>query len=104
MLDDGQVEESSADRADRLLRAYVLEQFRDECQHYTAEAERHLAGCDEAKVLEFDSRNGSCGCDTGCDYMTLEATVGCPHQGPVEYEYGEFGETWMLVEALEKMG
>lgn len=83
----------ASDRADRLLSAYVLRQYRDEYKG-------HLAGCTEASVLEFDSRDGSYGCDTGCEYLSLQARIGCPHEDPVYYEYGEFGDIAFLVEQL----
>jgi hypothetical protein len=88
--------ETGADRADRLLRAYVLGEYRDDWPH------GHIGQCPEAKVLEFDSRNGSYGCETGCEYLRLEASVGCPHEDPVDYEYGEFGDIAGLITDLEQ--
>jgi hypothetical protein len=93
--------DANAKHADDLLRAYVLKQFREEYRPFPEDPRYHRATCDEVRVLEFDSRNGSYGCDTGCEYLRLEATIGCPHGDPVDYEYGEFGDTWMLIEDLE---
>lgn len=93
--------------ADDLLRAYVLEQFRDEYDSdgYAASHPRevHIARCEEASVLESDGRDGSYGCETGCEWLTLEASISCPHGEPVEYEYGEFGDIPGLIWSLEKM-
>jgi hypothetical protein len=86
----------AGERADKLLRSYVLSQFRAE-RH--PQAEHHIAACGEARVLEFYSGDGVY-CESGCEYLRLEATIGCPHAKPVEYRYGEFGEIAMLVEDL----
>jgi hypothetical protein len=66
--------------------------------------EGHLALCEEATVLDPDASDGTYGCDTGCDYVTLEAQIACPHvAAPVEYEYGDFGTMAMLLDDLDEM-
>lgn len=87
--------------ADELVRGFVLREFREECWgKLTREA--HLATCPETQVLDCDARDGSYGCDTGCDYYRLEAQIGCPHGESVEYDYGSFGEISSLIWQLER--
>lgn len=64
----------------------------------------HLEGCQDLEVVEADGSNGSYGCDTGCEYARLEASVRCPHRPePVEVEYGWFGEMADIYDELDKI-
>lgn len=53
----------------------------------------HLVDCPDAVVKDLDGENGIYGCDTGCEYARLTATIRCPH-GYVDddWGYGEFGD------------
>jgi hypothetical protein len=79
-------------RADRLVELYILDLWRDENPDH--------ADCTSLKVTDADASNGTYG-DTGCDYFTLTAEVGCEHWAPAEFRYGDFGEMWSLIKALE---
>lgn len=80
-------------RADRLVELYILDLWRDDNPDH--------ADCPSLAVADADASGGTYGCETGCDYVTLTAMVGCEHQAPAEFEYGDFGEMWSLIEALE---
>lgn len=89
--------------ADELLRRYVLRQYREEANRHLPPAQRlHMQDCPDAAVTYLDASGGSYGCDTGCEYMRFEATITCPHEQPVEWEWGDFGELAYLIEDLEK--
>jgi hypothetical protein len=61
----------------------------------------HLRACPQMVVVDATGSNGTYGCDTGCDYMTLTAEVSCPHHpGPFDVTYGTFGELDQMVEEL----
>lgn len=91
--------ERQARRARGLLETFVLREYRDEGGHNA-----HLTGCDVAVIAEFESSDGTYGCDTGCEYLTLRAVITCPHGEAEEFTYGEFGAISELVTELEELG
>lgn len=86
----------ASERANALVRAYIIESYR------SAHPDHHLATCGQMTVEEADARDGSYGCDTGCEYVRFEAVLTCPHDEREEYEYGQFGELSYLIEDLER--
>lgn len=89
--------------ADELVARYILRKYRElNSTVYSGEPTTYLAGCGEAVVTDPDASNGTYGCDTGCDYYTLTATISCPHGETRDYEYGDFGEISYLIEELEE--
>lgn len=89
-------------RADELVARYILRVYREQHARVDGTPTTHLAGCAEAQVTDPDAQNGTYGCDTGCDYYTLTATISCPHGETEDYEYGDFGEIAYLIEDLER--
>jgi hypothetical protein len=85
-----------SNKYDELVERYILLKFRED-------GTDHLETCPDARVTEADARNGSYGCDTGCEYVRFEAVITCPHGESEEFEYGEFGELYSLLEDLEKL-
>jgi len=97
------VYDEKARHANDLLLGFVLEQFQEEEEPGArSPAWLHLAACPTARVSELDARDGSYGCDTGCDWLSLTAVITCDcDTGQVlEYEYGEFGEIASLIASL----
>lgn len=90
--------------ADEKVAAYVLREYKAlwHSPGRSAEAWRHLKQCPEATVSHAEGNDGMYGCDTGCEYARLEATISCPH-GFVdeEFEYGAFGELADLLADLD---
>lgn len=86
----------ASERANQLVRNYIIDSYRD------ANPKHHLATCDQLAVEEMDARDGSYGCDTGCEYVRFEAVLTCPHDEREEYEYGNFGELAYIIEDLER--
>jgi hypothetical protein len=85
----------NSESSDALLRSYVLRRYREE-------RSTHLASCPSTRVTEFDASDGSYGCDTGCEYVRLEATIACVHGAAEEFTWGTFGELAYLIEDVEK--
>lgn len=52
---------------------------------------KHLLNCDEAFAELNEAHDGVYGCETGCDYYTLEGTISCPHGYSEEYDASQFG-------------
>lgn len=88
--------------ADELVARYILRMYRENRCNSLGDPTTHLAGCMDAVVTDPDAQGGTYGCDTGCDYYTLTATISCPHGESEDYEYGDFGEISYLIEDLEK--
>jgi hypothetical protein len=79
-------------RANDLLLAFTLREFQSE------HAGEHLGKCLTAYVSELDPCNGAYGCDTGCEYLRLEAVISCECGSQAqEFTYGEFGDIAGLV-------
>jgi hypothetical protein len=76
---------------DKAVAAWLLGRYRGIAPH-TGE-HQHLRQCPEAVLTPAEAYDGTYGCDTGCEYYTLEAVVSCPHtESPVHWSYGEFGD------------
>ncbi len=88
-----------AQHANELLERFIIKEFRSE------HSGEHIGECLELAVADLDGRDGSYGCDTGCEYLQLQALITCPHaaHSAVAFTYGEFGDMAGLIEALEKM-
>lgn len=86
--------------ADEKVAAWILRKYRDDGSA-NPKAWQHLKACPEATVSHTEGNDGMYGCDTGCEYARLEATISCPH-GFVdeEFEYGEFGELADILEGI----
>ncbi|MCA1223439.1 hypothetical protein [Streptomyces sp. 8L] len=95
--------DQGAAHADALVARYILRKFHEQTRsnldspipsfrNSVSEAARHLVDCPDLHVSEQDASDGLYGCETGCEYARLEATLGCSHGLSEEYEYGEFGE------------
>lgn len=106
--------DESAARADALVTAFILRKFREDTREnemsqlasfraQVTDAARHLAHCDDARVEDEERTNGAYGCDTGCEYARLEATITCSHGCSEDFEYGEFGDLAdLLAEVIEQ--
>lgn len=90
---------SSEERANELVARYIIDHYRQE----PSRRGEHLVSCPDITVEDADARNGSYGCDTGCEYVRFEAVLTCPHGERVEHEFGEFGELAWILEDLEKV-
>lgn len=89
-------------KADELVAAYILRVYRERHEMNDGTHTTHLAGCAEASVTNPDTQDGTYGCETGCDYYTLTATIACPHGMKEDYEYGDFGMIAFLLKDLER--
>jgi hypothetical protein len=84
--------------ADELLSRYLIRHYQD-----SGARNDHLRTCSEATVApDPDYMDSTYGCDTGCEYVRLEATIVCPHGESEDYEYGEFGDIAGLIQDLER--
>lgn len=83
--------------ADERLNRLVMHLLREDGAH------PHLASCPDAAVRDATGGNGWYGCDTGCEYVRLEARVSCPHGYDAEFEYGEFGDMESLFEDMDRV-
>lgn len=82
--------------ADELLAAVVLQKYREDREG----RDDHLASCPETVARDVSGENGTYGCDTGCEYYKLTATLKCPHE-ELDWEYGDFGDIAGLIEDME---
>lgn len=82
--------------SDDLLRRWLWRRLYDH-----EDLNPHFLGCQEAE-LKFKAYDGEYGCDTGCEYLRLEATIECEAcEVKQRVDYGEFGDIASLVRALE---
>lgn len=84
--------------ADQLVARYILRQYREDYRNKA----KHLSTCTDVVVEHPEAEDGFYGCDTGCEYYTLDATIRCPHGEMEEYHYGDFGEISYILEDMEK--
>ena len=91
--------------ADQKVERLVLARFLEDeegAADYTVAG--HLVKCPSLRVWDAEGRDGSYGCDTGCEYVTLEADLVCGHEGfEYTYTYGTFGDLDSLLEDLLEM-
>lgn len=62
---------------------------------------KHLASCPDLAAGDVTGEDSSYGCDTGCEYVRLEADMSCPHGERECYAYGKFGELAYILEDIE---
>lgn len=85
----------ASEHANQLVAAWIVRRYRSDGKN------EHLRGCSDA-VVEVEGYDGQYGCDTGCEYARLEATLTCRHGDRDEdFEYGQFGELADLLEEIE---
>ena len=87
--------------ADELVARYILREYRREKTNSYG-GTPHLAECPEATVEHPQAEDGEYGCETGCEYVRMTATIRCPHGESSNYEYGEFGQLAYIIEDLER--
>jgi hypothetical protein len=87
---------------DTMIADFLLRRWRAEEPNSYDAADGHLRTCLAAAVTEIDARNGSYGCDTGCEYVRLEATILCLHGEMLTYTYGDFGDLADLLVEVEE--
>lgn len=90
--------QESGDRADRLVRMYVI----DQCYRGSDRKgkNKHLLACKDA-TADVSVDHVLC-YDTGVDGMEFNATITCPHGEREEYEYCELGDLPWLLEELAR--
>lgn len=90
--------------ANEKLNRLVLYMFRQNTDEAVGDpdAVTHLVACAGARAVDAEGRNGTYGCDTGCEYATLEASITCLHGHRVRFEYGEFGDMAMLFDQMDR--
>ena len=92
-------------KANAKVREYIVHLFKTDSPYssnYTTGKEaQHLRQCGGVSALPTECYDSTYGCDTGCEYVRLEAVVFCYHGVSVEYEYGDFGD---LADMLGDMG
>lgn len=85
-----------ADETDKAVCAWVLDMHQDDGQN------EHLKRCPTRRVAEAGARDGTYGCDTGCEYVRLEATITCDDGETEDFTYGDFGDlAWLLEDFLK---
>ncbi|WP_157868851.1 hypothetical protein [Streptomyces atriruber] len=104
--------DESAARADALVSAFILRSFlertredmesrlRWRCQRSSDDDARHLVDCPTVRVVDQEGSDGEYGCDTGCEYARLEATITCEHGRSADFEYGDFGDLAGLISGI----
>lgn len=77
--------DDAGERANALVAAWMIRDYLAE-----RDADPHLKSCPEVTAT-VSGGDGYYGCETGCEYVRLEAEITCPHIGEsVEHEYGSF--------------
>jgi hypothetical protein len=82
---------------DDLVNRYVLRDYR------YAHSYEHLATCPDTVVTDADLRNGTYGCETGCEYARLDAALTCPHGVTAEHRYGTFGDVGVILTEIDEL-
>lgn len=85
-----------SDADERLERVVLAMARQDEA------VDPHLRDCPDLRAGQADGGDGDYGCDTGCEYVRLTATLTCPHGRTGDYEYGSFGELADLIADMAK--
>lgn len=83
------------ERVERLVQGWVLAQALSDVH-----PDHHLSTCDEVILAEHTITSDII-CDTGCQHVSWDAVVTCPHGERREISGGEFGELAMIIEDLE---
>jgi len=53
---------------------------------------KHLRECATTQAEDVDGGDSFYGCDTGCEYVRLKASIRCKCGRVAYYEYNEFGD------------
>lgn len=85
--------------ADERVNRLILRRYR--AQADGVERPRHIHRCPEVYVADGDAEDGTYGCDTGCEYVRLEATLRCPHGEEDQIHWGDFGQLADLLDELD---
>lgn len=65
---------------------------------------RHLEQCPEIVVTAGEGHDGVYGCDTGCEYLRIEAKVTCPHVGvSATFEYSGFNSMDLVFYEMDQI-
>lgn len=86
--------------ADERVAAFVVRDFVEKGR--VGESEAHLRACPDVSVAHVEGSDGEYGCDTGCEYARLEASLSCPHGFSVDHEYGAFGDLADILEEIAR--
>ncbi len=92
--------------ADELVAKLVLTIFKRDTDSVSnwSDARQHLVECDSTRVEQPEVTDGLYGCDSGCDWVDLEAVMKCDHdEDGIRYVYGDFGSMDGLIYQLERM-
>lgn len=84
------------ERVEALLAKWVL-------GFYRQKEVGHLAECPDTIVGNCEVYDSTYGCDTGCDYLRVEATLTCPHGHSVHWEDGDFVELADVIAEMEAL-
>jgi hypothetical protein len=79
---------------------WILAKYRTENSCAVRCAHPHLVECSDAAVTDLNGTNGTCGCETGCEYAVLTATISCPHGDMDDWKYGEFGDMASMLDEI----
>lgn len=83
------------ERVERLVQDWVLTQALTDMR-----PDHHLFTCDEVALSEHTVENNAI-CDTGCDHISWQGVITCPHGERQEFSGGEFGSLEFIIEDLE---
>lgn len=83
---------------DRLVADYILNNI----QYFKFEPDHsgHILNCNYA-VTDLEGGDGYYGCETGCEYYRLTATVRCACGIESTIEYGDFGQLANIIDELD---
>lgn len=96
-----------ANEYDEKVNRLIVMIFKDEHRSWPDVANgmiSHMVNCDSLQVENADTSDGTYGCDTGCEYVELDATLTCC-QGENRYvfNYSNFGSMWSLLDDLDRI-
>jgi hypothetical protein len=86
---------------DEKVSAWVVAQYQENGGQ-TVISPPHLRTCTEIVVTDTSAFDSEYGCDTGCAYARLTATLSCAHGFKDEFEYGNWGELPELLKEIEE--
>lgn len=64
---------------------------------------KHLRQCDTAWVQDVDGGDSFYGCETGCEYVRIKASVKCKCGHLICYRYDDFGDMEGLFMMMDRM-
>jgi hypothetical protein len=87
---------------DEKVAAWILYQYQQgQRRDGPGYPDQHLLTCPEATATDITGGDGYYGCETGCEYVRLEARISCVHGQADVYHYGDFGR---LGDILSEIG